>query len=453
MLSRLVGAMLVLGLSSATASAATVSTANQICVATANPCNITQAYDVVPGSTLDFGTRAVRITSNGSLDFGLGPSQLVCGDLYVGSPGSTTRITVKNSGVGGQVKLRARRGCSGNAALSCLSNADCPGAGTCSLGTGNVLIEGRIRGEGSPGATVTIVAANNLEMAAVVNVENGGATPATASGGALDLRAETGSVVLTSTSGLNLGGGASAQGGTLEVEAGNDVTVAGDVDAKGGDDGGGTIEIKAGDDVTVSADLRARCDLGEGIGGAIAIHADGDVTIAGTSSLNRAIVDADGHSSNGEYGSGGSIEIGARGVLTVGAHALLSANGVDAGSEAGVIDLGACTLRVLDQAEILAEGHDGGRVELEGEGAIEVQAAASISAVGDGGGSGGGISLVTASLGVCSNDPGVHCTVDSQCTVGCNQYECEVNPDTHDTFDQFDPLPTIVESPTTAPCG
>src|SRR5512143_167203 len=85
--------LLILTLGTAqTASALTACTAAQIiaqdsgCPSGTGPCSITKTFTVPSGCMLDFGSRAVTLTANGTLDIDSGIVQLLAGSLTI-APG------------------------------------------------------------------------------------------------------------------------------------------------------------------------------------------------------------------------------------------------------------------------------------------------------------------------------------------------------------------------------
>jgi hypothetical protein len=425
--------------------AITADEANDVCPSSADPCFIAQTVNVVPGSTLDFGTRTVHLNGGGQLNIGNGSATLSCGELVADAWSNGPRIKVKSSGQGGTLEVVARRGCSGDPAVACRGDSECAdaGLGICSAGTGNITISGNVRGEGDPAASVSFLAYESFSSTGVINLRNGGSTPNQTDGGNLEITAEAGSVTVSKR--IELNGGGSARGGDLFIQAGGDIIVGDEIDATGGDSGGGTISLAAGGNISVNSDLRVRADLGEGIGGSISLDASGDITLTGVAATNRTILDADGHASSGEFGSGGEVMLSARGKITVNDHVLLRANGVAAGSEGGVIEITACDLEVQDGAEFQATGEEGGALDLTGADAITVRTYSYLAATGQSAGDDGSIRLITRSFGHCANDPSTSCTVNSDCTVGCNAYECLENPDTEGTLAQFDQVPEMIE--------
>src|SRR5207244_13262614 len=62
--------------------------ASDICPATADPCVVSSAKAVDPGSTLDFGSRALDVRATGSLVVSSGTMTILAGSVRVESGGA-----------------------------------------------------------------------------------------------------------------------------------------------------------------------------------------------------------------------------------------------------------------------------------------------------------------------------------------------------------------------------
>src|SRR2546425_10044746 len=78
--------LLALAALSARVSLATV--ASDLCPATADPCVVSTAKAVAPGSTLDLGSRGLDVRAGGSLSVSSGLMTILAGSLRVGSGGA-----------------------------------------------------------------------------------------------------------------------------------------------------------------------------------------------------------------------------------------------------------------------------------------------------------------------------------------------------------------------------
>jgi len=426
--------------------------ANEICPPTANPCEITSVVSVDDGAVLDFGVRSVRLSGNGQLDVGSGRATLRCGHFDALASATQPRLKVKSGGKGGSMTVEARRGCSGNSSIACQDHAECAAvsAGTCSAGSGNIVLAGNVRGEGDPAADVSFIATGSFTSTGKIILERAIAASPIAHGGTLEIVARTGGVQIHDT--IDLSGGSEAYGGRLSAESAGDLSVTALVDATGGADGGGIIDLRAGGDIDVQADLRVDSTSGEGVGGSISLDAGGDLTVTGSAGA-QTLLDAEGHASAGEASHGGQLTLGARGRLTLNDHVRLRANApnLEEGSAGGEIELSACDVDVRAGAALEAHGEEGGTVQIRGVESIVVASASTVDA--SGASDDGEIELVTGAFGHCEHDPAIVCTANSDCTVGCTSYECLENPDTGGTLAQFSPAPAMSEDPSLKPCG
>src|SRR5262245_27277647 len=121
--------------------------ADDICAPSADPCVVSQIYNVT--GPLDFGLRTVRIIGSGRL-FGEPDISVSAGKLEV-DVGDVNAIDVDGAD-GGGVSISVYRACSGDAATRCLDDTTCTSLalGTCSVGnTGTIVFDGRISGSGA----------------------------------------------------------------------------------------------------------------------------------------------------------------------------------------------------------------------------------------------------------------------------------------------------------------
>ncbi len=167
-------------------------TADDVCFATADPCNITDEVRIQPGSVLDFGVRTVRVTGADKLKFGSTSATLRCGDLDIDVSGTGIKIKESIAGevVGGGAFIVARRACSRDLTLPCLTDATCAAvsAGSCTAGPqGQVTVSGKVAGDGVfPGSfDVVIIAGMDITVSSDIDVSGTGE----ADGGTVDLQA------------------------------------------------------------------------------------------------------------------------------------------------------------------------------------------------------------------------------------------------------------------------
>src|SRR5688572_5908095 len=138
-------------------------------------------------------TSLVRCNTNADCNYGTCPAQLTC----------TGR---------------------GDNPLNCASNSDCS-YGTCSVGTASILIDGTLTGSSDSPATIVLRAADSVSISKTVSLNS---TAIDSDGGDLSVEAETGSITITGK--INANGGGTGQGGTIELNAGTDISIHEDVD-------------------------------------------------------------------------------------------------------------------------------------------------------------------------------------------------------------------------------
>ena len=265
-------------------------TANDLCMSSADPCIVSTPLTVQDQSVIDLGTRELRIVSGGVLDVGSGKMTLNAGTL-----------TVQTSGF-----VRAR-------------GATTAG-GTITVVTGSVTVApdapvsptSPIDASGAPGGTIHITATGNISVAGSISAR--GLTPAD-TGGAVQLTAATATV----SAPVSAAGGFNALGGSVEVDTnGGDLTVSSTLDASGGDPGGTVTVITTAGNLVVSNSgvLTADAIASGGSGGDIEFTVSGDGTTTGLATIN-GLLSAKGVAGSVTTGGGdgGTIDIEAAGDL------------------------------------------------------------------------------------------------------------------------------------------
>jgi len=304
-----------------------VDEADDLCSPTADPCSITDKVEVVSGAVLDFGTRAVVITGAGEIDAGDGDVTLRCGRLTINTSGSA--ITLKGpdgfgTTSGGFGVFEVRRRCSGNTSILCTRDSTCSvgGVGTCSVGDGDVLLDGKVvTSADSPGSFI-LRAAGDIDVQSTVTANGTG------------LESDAGLIELSASGSLNIAAklqassGPLGTGGELCLSAGGDMTITEPLDATGGDFDGGILDIAADGNLVLTNDINVNATSGEGFGGEILMDVDGDIEIVGGGSANKLILKSDGHQSSEAYGGdGGTQDYFAGGDITIGKFVKASADG------------------------------------------------------------------------------------------------------------------------------
>ncbi|HWP65553.1 MAG TPA: DUF4215 domain-containing protein [Candidatus Limnocylindria bacterium] len=367
--------------------------ADDICFFTEDPCVLPQGetFVVDDGSTLDFGTRAFVLPggSGTKLDIQSGTVRIIAGSLRI-NPGSAIvgkggTLEIETSG---PIEVLATATTSGRIDLS---DAVSPGAiGLSTSGGGDVIIQGIVASKG---------------------------TTADSGLGLIDI-ASSGSIIVEGE--ISGKGGGAGDGGEILLNAAEQVSISGIIDASGGE--GGSVDISGETITTVPGKAFSRIDArafaGAGFGGAIELFAfgpisiesplmaqgepglelggdGGDITvaagqdlflnapvtmfgtvpdgfggtgdfIAGGSIVQNQPIDATGKRT---FGAGGSVTFFAQEDLTLGT---IAAGGLCESCIGGEVEATAwCDLSLPAGRTLSAEGL-GGRVALTGGGAITV---------------------------------------------------------------------------------
>ena len=338
-------------------SAAAVTTADQVCAPADDPCVVNSVVVVDTGAVLDFGLRTLQVTGGGTLDFGGSSGQVVCGRLELDA--GNNRVDLRGAGgFGGSVVFLVKKACSAAASTPCLSDLDCAllGAGSCTLGDGNAILNGKVRGTVADPGSVSITAAAGVSVGDTIDMDG---TDSDSDGGDITISALAGPLILAA--GLQATGGGLGGGGVVSLFGGQDITVSAEIDVAGGDFDGGIIEIDAMGDIDLNAPLSANATGGEGFGGEILVTAAGNIDISGGSQGNRMVLSTDGNGANGVGGDGGEQVYDAGGTLHVSPYVKLRANGALPDGFGGDFSLDANgSINIEGTVESVAKGSQGG---------------------------------------------------------------------------------------------
>jgi len=357
----------------------TASSASDVCSPTADPCVVTTNVNIVDGSTLDFGTRGLTLQTSGRLTIGAGSSTVLCGDLTLQSwsyPRIVVRDTVGQGYDGGHGIIISRGSCSGDSSVPCLYDDDCQvvSAGSCSAGTGNMIINADILGWADPAGTIELTAHGNVTSTHTITMSNGNYDDA--DGGVIRINTTSGSI--TTGDLVTVHGGNSAGGGTLWISSATTLTVNAELNAVGGSDSGGSIILHAGGDITLNAPVNAYSGWGSGNGGTVDLRSDNSITIGSSRTVNTS-----GHRDNstGINGSGGEQRYAAAGSITVNNNAQLlssAANTTSAGY-GGTIELSGCAVSINSGVAVQANGNTGGTIQIKGGDSVTVNNSSTIT--------------------------------------------------------------------------
>lgn len=361
----------------ASSATAAVDHADDVCAPSANPCNVAGTIMVVSGARLDFGLRELRIGPGGRIDIGAGSAEVLCGRFNAQTPGQVAITARGPSGGGSQdggiLTLRARGKCAGDATRACLDDeqcdigfcnlgacggdpsVDCDGHEDCDLGacspTGSVSLLGRIEAQGDSPGSILIEASGDVLLGEDIDVDS---TDADTDGGEVEIISHQGSVTLSGR--IEATAGRNSTGGTVGITAGKNATVAGLIDASGGDFDGGEIDVLAGENLTLSGTVRIDATNGEGAGGFLSLDAGQTLRLTPTADLS-----ADGHLSADNFGGdGGTYFFSSAGNVSIEGGAFIGADGARPDAAAGTVDIAAGgDVTIAGELSVIARGTQG----------------------------------------------------------------------------------------------
>jgi cysteine-rich repeat protein len=334
---------------------ATATTADDLCAPTIDPCIINASVTITPGSTLDFGSRAVILKAGRSLDVGIGimlinagafrlepNAKLLAGGGFISittagavelqASGSTlSRIDVSDTDGGGEVDIAAGGGVTVAGTIQARgADTEADGGDIFIQAGGDVPVTGAFSAKGGSdagGGSITILAGGTVSVTESMDVSGG-----EFDGGDIDLEGQ-GTVTIGSGVVLDMSGGSlSGSGGSVELDSQfGDVTVGGKIvgtaggSAEEGGGFGGEIDMRANAGairINNDIDVFGGDGAGAGDGGDIGLVAGGALVL-------NADIDSDGGKDNGSgFGDGGGGNLVFQGCdVTVTAGHLVTAKG------------------------------------------------------------------------------------------------------------------------------
>ncbi len=309
--------------------------ADSICPAAADPCDITTRIDATPGSVIDVGERELRIVGAGS-------------------------IVIQE----GSLTLRAARLSAGASALirtSGRTRAD--PAANLRIEVSDLFYSGEIDARGSPGGNIIVVSTGPVSISGQIRARS---ESGDANGGTVEIRG--GDVDISAT--IDASGGRDDTGGDVSV-AGEFVVLSSSINVAGGD--GGTVDISADDtlELTDEVSITADATLAAGDGGDISIASDNLAIVRGSiSSRGRTGGDEGG-------GDGGAIAItGDNSLIVPSRDASIDARGGSPDGLGGDIELSSLFGTLIVRTPVDASSIDrdglGGSIDLSSDGAMEI---------------------------------------------------------------------------------
>lgn len=214
--------------------------------------------------------------------------------------------------------------CSGRAEnpAACASNTDC-NYGACSEGTASITMGGTFSGNSDSPAFLAMRAADNVTISKLINLDSSFIEN---DGGDLVVDAAAGSVQITAI--IKAGGGGNAQGGTVEITAGTDVTIDNTMDVSGGDFDGGSVDVTSGRDITIGRSITANSTGGGGFGGEMLFDAGRDLIVNSVSAISKTLIQTNGSTDLENFaGDGGTQDYTSARHMVFNANTRLEGNG------------------------------------------------------------------------------------------------------------------------------
>lgn len=282
---------------SAAAAAMPAATASDICAATDDPCVIDRVYEVVGGSTLDFGPRAVEVVRGGQLrtdDIGM---TIKAGSFRADPRARPLRSVGKRAGNvdGGLIDIVVDARCETDPQTVCTLDSQCGAGGVCDIDSAFVDIQSKVLVSGFDAGGLDVTAAGDITVGGNMNARS---TSIVGSGGVIDLFSKRREISVTGK--ISARGGGQATGGDVYFDAEGDVTLTANIDVRGGDFDGGVLDVFAFGHTLIDARIRASATAGQGFGGQIVVESDAGITLG-----PKARIRTDGHSTEGIGGDAG----------------------------------------------------------------------------------------------------------------------------------------------------
>jgi len=290
---------------------------------TGDPCQITSAKTADADIILDFGSRDVILTDI-----------LTIGDLPSGEVGSLLITAGSFSIIGdGQIKGNGGSGQAGEIDIDV---------------TGDIRVDGTratgaFRLPGNDGGNIGLFAGGNVFGGGKFNIDRDSTI---GSGGELLINAG-GYVDLSGD--ILARGGLQGFGGTIDIQSGGDITLAGLTQISGGDSGGGSLDLFADGSITLGEiDMSAGGDAGDaGLGDIFAL---GDIDFNGPIAGSGA--------DNGEdCGDAGDLDITADGDIAVNADFTFRGRGLDCSG--GFLSVDGDAIDINAELDLSATGSEG----------------------------------------------------------------------------------------------
>ena len=364
------------------------STASDLCPPAADPCTVSSARTVAPGSVLDFGSRQLDVTPTGSITIPSGLLTINAGSVRLETKGAILGGETSD-GSGANVKIttsgdvRIETGASGDARIDVSATLN-PGEIDI-FAHGSVFVLGRVNsigtGTGGAGGIVNIFSDGNTTVSGSllayggsglgglggeITVQAGGTASTTgtvradgADGGDIEIDALNGDVTAGGSLDANATGTTTGDGGSVTMTGANNLTMSAAIslsasgDSVNGGGDGGDVDLEAtGGTLMASGTFDQRGALPDGFGGETDMTAGADYTQSGD-------VTATG---NGVDGCGGSFD------AEIGRTANILSTVDESGGCGGEIIVFANAVTLASTATLRADGASfGGDIDVEGQ--------------------------------------------------------------------------------------
>ena len=307
-------------------------TASVLCAPTSGPCDATSVTVSEPievttgGCTFDLGGRTLTLQRTFEM---------------IGT-GFVTIQNVGNVTITATAKLKAR----GDFVRP--EGKIIEGGTITIISSGSITHGGRIDVTGDSAGRIVLTAAGNVTTQGGSDLQGIGNSTSVDDGARF---ADGGTLEITSTGGaISIGGPivmtghSAAQGGIVIMQAARDLDVEQPIDASGGANGGGTVDLSAGDDITITHPISVDSVGGGGDGGDIEIAAGedvlGGVIAGGTLAMDGGSVNMRASQADSWGGDGGGLMASSHGPLLIGPLAPIRANaGLNFSGDGGTVTL------------------------------------------------------------------------------------------------------------------
>jgi hypothetical protein len=473
-----------------------------ICTGSSGACNVSGTKTITPGSTIDCSGRQVSVGSLATIKVEDGDLKLLADTLSVASSGVIKAVKVAGGGsLGIDIETTGAIAVYGNIQVDSSEGGGSIGIdawGNVTIGNdGDKGLEASGTSGGAAGGDIEVVSGGTIDIQNPVRAESATSGDGMV-GGQITLQAAL-DIKVSTSSGKVFANGYKADAGTIQMTAGRDillsngakleangrntggngggiyltaankvdvgagVTARGGVGVSGGDSSGGSLEIEAGcGGVRIASNLDLRGgEMGGGTdAGSLSIDTHGDLTIE-----SGILIDT--HSVGGG-GAGGDVYLKSGKKIELKSNVLLDVRGDTGDSNgdgrAGNVTLDGCQITTGAGAKIDARGLEGGIITLDSARDTEQVTSLFIkgTSVFDTTSSSSGmphgtirVAVAKESLtGTCSTDPNKPCSLDADCTVGCEPGNCDgLNPDTDNVLTQFVTTPVIIEDENLTGCA